>query len=638
MRNIKDEEGNKIDCFRCTDPLWKREMKRWVSVVVDKVRHQLASNNGPIIWMQVENEYDPDDEYLEWAVEMARNVTTEIPWSLCGHDIEQCKSGDKGNKVLCTVNGFWVDKSERGDQPSPTFFHKLWPSAQPAVWTEDQGWFDTWLLGQRRRSTSDQLYGIARFLAYGGAYHNFYMLTGGNNFERRAGRDATTAYAPDTVIDNLLLRHEPRFSSFRDFFHAIRSIQEHLLNQEVPVTPIPLKSLAGGDTTAEGHQYGSVVFLSNFGEACSDSGYFAFEGQSYYLPNHTVVILNSSSQAVVFNSSDAVGRNEEKFQHRTVSSKQSFPIANWVSFQERVGYGAVKSEYLLSPEQLALNNQSDYMWYTFYTEKVGNVKVKPIGWGGLQYVYVDGKLSNVIDGPTDGLSSVISRKLDGGSAAHHKVDVLSVAMGLSNQKKRIDVLSVAMGMSTTISPETGKGIESVSVGEHDASPQTRFSTAWTLRGEELKVYTDEGAKRVEWKPVPSNTNTIDQNDGLFWLQGNFEMPRSLLPFLGGAQPNQTAVVINLSGLNKGVAYVNGFNIGRYWLAPGVCEGDCAPPRHGPHCFLYWHNCGKPTQKLYHIPFEVLKASGNTVTVFEETAATNRNLSDVFLEIVHEHPT
>jgi len=42
----------------------------------------------------------------------------------------------------------------------------------------------------------------------------------------------------------------------------------------------------------------------------------------------------------------------------------------------------------------------------------------------------------------------------------------------------------------------------------------------------------------------------------------------------GAQPNQTAVVLNLVGMNKGVAYVNGFNIGR-------CEGSLLTHTHPP---------------------------------------------------------
>ena len=47
---------------------------------------------------------------------------------------------------------------------------------------------------------------MARWFAYGGSLHNFYMLVGGNNYDREAALGITTAYAPDAAIDNLLLR------------------------------------------------------------------------------------------------------------------------------------------------------------------------------------------------------------------------------------------------------------------------------------------------------------------------------------------------------------------------------------------------------------------------------------------------
>ena len=42
-----------------------------------------------------------------------------------------------------------------------------------------------------------------------------YMLTGGSNWGLTAADAVTTAYAPDTAVDWLLLRHEPRFSAFK---------------------------------------------------------------------------------------------------------------------------------------------------------------------------------------------------------------------------------------------------------------------------------------------------------------------------------------------------------------------------------------------------------------------------------------
>lgn len=672
MRHEVDKnDGAQIDCFRCSDPVWKQEMKRWVSVVVDKIKPLLSSRGGPVIWMQIENEYDKNDDYLRWAVSMARNITTEVPWSLCGHNIGNCnqlnpphdndtttedgliaqQSTTKGkknsNNAVCTVNGFWVEQGERGSQPGPEFFHKLWSGnpTQPAVWTEDQGWFDNWLMAHRVRSTSDQLYGMARFFAYGGSYHNLYMLTGGNNYGLRAGRDATTAYAPDTVIDNFLLRHEPRFSLFQKFFLVMGSIASELLRHPVHITPTPLKNPLHSTVTAEVHEYGSLAFLSNFAENRSESGYFDYNGASYFLSSHTVVILNVSTQEVLFNTSSPVGDETE----RPMVESKRFHIAGWKSFQETVGHGAIRNDALrISPEQLDITeNLSDYMWYTFWPDAIGTISIKGIGWGGLQYSYVDGLRSKSIQEKHLSRNvSPIERRLERYGSTYSqsrlgkksRLDILSVAMGLSNQKKRVDILSVAMGLNTVVAPQDGKGIESVTIaGKGNAtSIYKNFVTAWKLKGEELEIFTDSGSKQVDWKPLSSLE--LGPKEGLVWLQGRFDIPTELQPNLGGGQPNQTAIAVNLGGLNKGMAYVNGFNIGRYWLAPGKCHGQCAPPHHGHHCFLHYQGCDKPTQSLYHIPFELLKATSNIITLFEEsTSSKPRNLQHVFLEVLHDHP-
>jgi hypothetical protein len=54
-----------------------RSQARWIGVVVDKIEPQFVTNGGPVIMLQVENEYGPDDDYLNWAVNMA--VCEELP-------------------------------------------------------------------------------------------------------------------------------------------------------------------------------------------------------------------------------------------------------------------------------------------------------------------------------------------------------------------------------------------------------------------------------------------------------------------------------------------------------------------------------------------------------------------------------
>ena len=79
-------------CFRCSDPVWKREMGRFLKLAVREIEPLLLPNGGPVILLQVENEYRGDDlEYLTWAVDTARESTTAVPWFLC-HDLASCSA------------------------------------------------------------------------------------------------------------------------------------------------------------------------------------------------------------------------------------------------------------------------------------------------------------------------------------------------------------------------------------------------------------------------------------------------------------------------------------------------------------------------------------------------------------------
>jgi hypothetical protein len=107
-------------CFRCSDPVWQHEMATFVGAVVEQVKPLLLPNGGPVLMLQVENEYRGTDlQYLNWAVDMARNTTTAVPWILC-HDLKSCTAvNNGGDKVLCTINDVWMDTPEFDTFPSP---------------------------------------------------------------------------------------------------------------------------------------------------------------------------------------------------------------------------------------------------------------------------------------------------------------------------------------------------------------------------------------------------------------------------------------------------------------------------------------------------------------------------------------
>mmetsp|Transcript_25590 Transcript_25590/g.50082 ORF Transcript_25590/g.50082 Transcript_25590/m.50082 type:complete len:1016 (+) Transcript_25590:3-3050(+) len=260
-------------CYRCSDPVWEREMSKWTATVVEQVE-DLLYPHGPVIMLQIENEYNgPDAAYLDWSVSMARNLTTKVPWILC-HDVTLCSKLNAGrDRALCTINGFWEDQwSSLVSQPSPTWLQYQWQHNpnQPGVWTEDQGWFDQWGVAQRYRRTEDQAYGIMRFFAYGGSWHNFYMLTGGNHYGRTAGGEVTTAYAPDTVIDFLLLKHQPRYDVFQRLFTTLASVSDELLAHPIAQP----ESLHPTPTTTTTTTTTTTATTERFQETASSSSSF----------------------------------------------------------------------------------------------------------------------------------------------------------------------------------------------------------------------------------------------------------------------------------------------------------------------------------------------------------------------------
>jgi hypothetical protein len=85
------------------------------------------------------------------------------------------------------------------------------------------------------------------------------------------------------------------------------------------------------------------------------------------------------------------------------------------------------------------------------------------------------------------------------------------------------------------------------------------------------------------------------------------------------------VVVDLLGLNKGVAWVNGNNLGRYWPSYVAAEmGGChrcdyrgkfTAEGGGQKCLT---GCNEPSQRFYHVPRSFLKpGEPNTVILFEE---------------------
>lgn len=107
------------------------------------------------------------------------------------------------------------------------------------------------------------------------------------------------------------------------------------------------------------------------------------------------------------------------------------------------------------------------------------------------------------------------------------------------------------------------------------------------------------------------TDDLPIHKKMIWYKTTFKAPL-------GDDP----VAVDMQGLGKGEAWVNGNSIGRYWPSYITAEEGCpAEPcdYRGPYfADKCTSNCGKPTQRWYHVPRSFIANDDvNELVVFEE---------------------
>jgi hypothetical protein len=213
---------------------------------------------------------------------------------------------------------------------------------------------------------------------------------------------------------------------------------------------------------------------------------------------------------------------------------------------------------------------------------------------------LDGKYLGEFDNHNEGLGSV------------EPIVALDLSNFKTNQQYLFEILSISLGLNSGVPAYhlEYKGI----VGNVwldgqllvDNETSTNF---WQhqkgLAGEDLQIYTEEGSSKVDW----NNDWTKGINKPITWFQARFD-----LDHLVREDTNANPVLLDAQGLNRGHAFINGNDIGLYWLIQAVClekPGWCSQAQ---------INCLEPTQRYYHIPSDWLMPKNNLITIFDDLGA------------------
>ncbi|CAN1770988.1 Beta-galactosidase 10 [Linum perenne] len=345
--------------FRTDNENFKNYMQSFVTYIVNLMKKEnlFASQGGPIILAQVENEYgfvqefygDGGKQYANWAAAMAVAQNIGVPWIMC-------TQFDVPDLMINTCNSFYCDD-----------FKPLYPNV-PKLWTENwSGWCQTFGSTNPHRSAEDLAFSVARFFQKGGSLNNYYMYHGGTNFGRTAGGPfITSSYDYDAPIDEYGLPRLPKWGHLKELHRAIKSCENVLLTSQ------PISISVGPSQEADVYADASgacVAFLAN--SDVQNDMTVIFRNASYYLPAWSVSILPDCKNEVfntakVTSQASVVEMVPEELRPSVKSLEDDSKTLNWEVFVEKAGiWGEADLVKNSLEDQIDITkDSSDYLWYT----------------------------------------------------------------------------------------------------------------------------------------------------------------------------------------------------------------------------------------------------------------------------------
>ncbi|XP_027357087.1 beta-galactosidase 13-like [Abrus precatorius] len=556
--------------FRSDNEPYKQHMQAFVSKIIQMMKDEklFAPQGGPIILAQIENEYnhiqlayeEKGDSYVQWAANMAVATQVGVPWIMC-------KQKDAPDPVINACNGRHCGDTFSG--PNKPY--------KPIIWTEN------WTAQYRvfgdppsQRSAEDIAFSVARFFSKSGNLVNYYMYHGGTNFGRTSAAFTTTRYYDEAPLDEYGLKREPKWSHLRDVHKALLLCRKAIL--------------AGTSTVQKLNEFHEIRVYEKIGtNVCAafltnnhsiEAATINFRGTDYFLPPHSISVL-PDCKTVVYNTQSIVSQhNARNYERSAVANNHQ-----WEVFQEPIPTTKKLPINQKIPAELysLLKDTTDYAWYTTSFEltqedmptKVGALPIlRVMSLGHSLIAYVNGDYVGTAHGTQEEKSFEFQQAVNLRVGINY-VSILASIVGLPDS---------GAYMEHRFAGPKSASILALNSGTLDLTGNT-WSHKVGIKGEDMRVFAEDGSTRAKWKPLGGPVRALS------WYKTRFATPEGTGP-----------VAIRMTGMGKGMIWVNGKNIGRHWLS-------------------FTSPLGKPTQSDYHIPRSFLNPQDNLLVILEEEKTT-----------------
>ncbi|MFD1992176.1 beta-galactosidase family protein [Paenibacillus nicotianae] len=235
--------------LRSYDTAYLDKVDAYYDVLLPFLQPLLCTQGGPIIAMQIENEYGSygnDTAYLQYIQEAMVIRGMDVLLFTSDGPEDFMLQGGMVPGVLATVNfgsnaTSAFDKLKQYQPDAPLMVMEFW-----------DGWFDHWMEPHQTRSAQDTADAVAEIMRYEQASINFYMFHGGTNFGFYNGANHIKQYEPTVgSYDYGALLNEQGQPT--DKFFAIREVLGQYIDLPELELPAPIPTANYGTVTL--HEY-----------------------------------------------------------------------------------------------------------------------------------------------------------------------------------------------------------------------------------------------------------------------------------------------------------------------------------------------------------------------------------------------
>ncbi|WP_030228460.1 glycoside hydrolase family 35 protein [Actinoalloteichus caeruleus] len=333
--------------LRSTDPTYLAAVERFLARLLPLVVPHLVTRGGPVLAVQVENEfgaYGRDQEYLERVAEFLRAGGVDVPLFTSDQPSEEMLAAGGLPGVLRTGNfGSRVAENlarlREGQPTGPLMCMEFW-----------HGWFDRWGGPHHVREPEDAASTLDELLA-AGASVNFYMFHGGTSFGFLNGANDNGRYLPTVNsydYDAPLSESgdpTPKFAAFREVIARYAPVPDEPVparGPRLPETAVSLDEsaalLPAVDFLAEGVAADRPLTMEELGQAY---GFVLYRTTLPAAVDGVLVVEDVHDRAQVFVDGAPVGVLEREHRERALALRApaGARLDLLVENQGRVNYG-----------------------------------------------------------------------------------------------------------------------------------------------------------------------------------------------------------------------------------------------------------------------------------------------------------